>query len=286
MCALSGLPIRYGDKVACLLLYENILKEMGSESNRYFYAAPVFFYGKYDDYGGMEKCSGSQKKFLAACLESALLEKKSKLKIEDYFELKKEAHGDGIKLIASGIFRDYLKDPRTPNPRLFNTLILQSVLDKFLAEYTWQSYNLEKGDYDTQSYNEYLASIDEFYDICVKYYGGQKVLISNTPSHRELGHNLIGHAVRRYYEHDGGLFFRLEFIEQIRHFIADEDKKGFREFLTEFSKFAMMLRFMRDSHRAFIVNPSGHQDTSTHAQRFIAGLTIEVGRMIDQQYEE
>lgn len=286
ICNLSGLPVAHGDKVASLFLYENLLREGGSDTNLYFHAAPFLIYGKYDDYGGVEKIRTPIRGWIQNWMQASLKQKTSSFKLEDYFEMKKEACGRGVELLSAGILKDYLKDPRSPHPRLFNILILQSVLDKVFAEYTWREYNAEKGDYDILSYKDYVASIEEFYDICAKYYGSQKVIISHTPSHRELGRNLIGHAVRKYHEHEGGMFFRMEFVDTLRAIVSDKHREQFHLLLEEFSKFAMIHKVMKDTHRAFIVGPSGHQDTSTDAQRFMASLTIEVGRMIDQRYEE
>jgi len=284
-CALTGLPILYGDKVAVLFLYENNIRDNSSEATRYFYAAPMMVYGKYDDYGGAEKCKGTQENFLFKALKESLLDSKGLSKLEDYFELKKESHGDGIKMQAPGIFKDYLKDPRTPHPRLYNTLILESTLNKFLEGYTWESYNAETRDYDKISYQSYLDSIDEYYAICEEFFKTAS-LLDHLPGHRQLKNNLVGHAVRSYREHDGGIFFMHEFTETLKEYVTNKDKDGFREFLTEFSKYAIMRVFMRKSRRPYIVNPSGTQDSSTDSQRFIAQVTLEIGREIDRHFEE
>ena len=71
-CAISNLHVTAGQDVVVFLLLENKDKKTFCYSNAMYDLCPVPFYGKYNDYGGVEECHGFGMNIVVEALRSQL----------------------------------------------------------------------------------------------------------------------------------------------------------------------------------------------------------------------
>lgn len=71
-CAISNLHIHAGQDVAVFLLVKNVREDSFCYSNALYRVMPMPFYGKYDDYGGVEECHGLGIPIILDALKSRL----------------------------------------------------------------------------------------------------------------------------------------------------------------------------------------------------------------------
>lgn len=71
-CAISNLHITAGQDVVVLLLGKNHSEKSACYSNMLYEVCPMPFYGKYDDYGGVEECHGVGLDFVVTAMKSQL----------------------------------------------------------------------------------------------------------------------------------------------------------------------------------------------------------------------
>src|SRR5690606_21348644 len=130
---------------------------------RYYYPAPVMFYGKYNDYGSVEDCHGTQIPLLIKEIRQHIyitkeMKSAAKLSLEDI--LKIETDSGCVELVSRNIFRRALKNGDTTKTHLNHVVIRQDVLDQFLEKYNYERFN--GTDYDTINYQVLVDSIDKY----------------------------------------------------------------------------------------------------------------------------
>lgn len=73
-CAISNLHIKAGQRVMVVMLLRNAQTKSFCYSNALYDVCPVPFYGKYDDYGGVDNCEGFGLNIVVESLRSQLYE--------------------------------------------------------------------------------------------------------------------------------------------------------------------------------------------------------------------
>lgn len=73
-CAISNLHVGYGADVVVLMLLENRERKEFVYSNALYDVCPIPFYGKYDDYGGVDDCHGYGLNIVVEAIKSRLYE--------------------------------------------------------------------------------------------------------------------------------------------------------------------------------------------------------------------
>jgi hypothetical protein len=144
-CALTHLPISVDEEVYVLLLMEgkSYDKYRGNHcySNTYYQPLPLYFEGKYNDYGAVEDCHGDFLEDIIECVRENLVEmelddnkyhdipvKKDKFDIDVLFEADHEA-----RLYVTP--NEYDRGRGVEKNRLTHITIRKGVLDKLLEEY-------------------------------------------------------------------------------------------------------------------------------------------------------
>ncbi len=104
-CFLSNLSISAGEEMALMTLIQT-RPGMGScRPTEHYYAAPVMIYGKYDDYGGMENCHGTEIEYLMQeFIDSHTLEEG--MSVEDFT---REGDAGGLYFADVNTFHQKLK---------------------------------------------------------------------------------------------------------------------------------------------------------------------------------
>ncbi len=135
-CFLSNLAITHGEEMALMTLIQT-KPEMGAcRPTEYYYPAPVMIYGKYDDYGGMENCHGSEIEYLLQeFIDNHTLEEGTSAEVFT-------TTGDSGDLYFSDIntFTKKLKGEKNAGIPVQHVAIKMSVLNRFLDQYYFTNY--------------------------------------------------------------------------------------------------------------------------------------------------
>lgn len=266
-CFLSNLPIRHGEEIAALLLVENKPGWSSLHSTRFYWPAPAMFYGKYDDYGGVEDCHGSQIDFL-----------------QDELRLNSGWNG-GVGALSRAVTHSdaglagqlCLQDH--PVDLVF---IKQSVLDIFLDSYCFDEWRVPKvaGEYVRVGYEYLCAQIPAFillYKEHIEQLGENDFLFH---MHPDLGPNasslerLLYSFSDGHYTHPGN-YFRHNFLQRLREMAKNNDDSGIEALLQEFCIFILIFDYMIESRRVYVRPPSS-QNLDTSAQELMANITLDI----------
>lgn len=168
-CAITDLPIRSGEEVAVFFLLNNRFNERANHCywNTYYNLLPFHFYGKYDDYGGVQNCHGDFKDYLIDSIRDKLVEmplgpnkyhdveiSREKLNDTTIFEYDHEH-----RLNVYGDCFELEKDPNASR-LLTHIQIKKSVLDQMLKTFRVSVYRKKNGYQDKMFSYEMMVQAD------------------------------------------------------------------------------------------------------------------------------
>lgn len=303
-CVVSNLPVTYGDEVAMTVIIRNDDGEW-FRPNSLFYISPIMFYGEYNDYGTGENCHGlgldftideyhNYKNTLDKSLEpDELVEKiaRDELKFHDVKTFKASLMGyeDSDKISRLGFIR-------------------KDVLDRILTDFSWKDTFYEKDEhesfiYETINYQYYLDCIPATIETFKKFYEEKAVLIAALktagttkglsgslfdmmPESDMYDKNVLVKWISAHVKESGRQPFHKSIGEKIRELAEANKDDELTAFLTEFSKYVMLYRFMMETRKVFTPQPNTSQDVDTDAHRFFAKMTTDVADEMAKKYDD
>lgn len=266
-CFLSNLSVSYGDEIATLPLIRNSKGYGNLDTTRFYFPAPVMYYGTYDDYGGSEDCYGGQidlilKEFRNHSNFQGTIEHFSREGDQGALHLGEE---DDVDLVV----------------------IKKSVLDRFLEQYYYESWHHKTtdGEYHRVGYKYLCALIPSYITIL-------KSHMRKFDTEHELAHLFdplpvadfdhkhelakIMHFFKEgHYTHPSN-YFRQSIISRLQEMAKNDDDEGLTDLLQEICIFALMMSYMNYSRRVYIRPMCSSQETDPRAQEMMARITLDV----------
>ena len=238
----------------------------GLDPVRFYWPAPVMYYGEYDDYGGTENAHGSQ---IDLILEEFKTHSDWQGDIEHF-----SREGDAGQLTLADNEVDLI-------------VIKQSVLDRFLEEYHYDEYYNDGPDdsgYRKIGY-KYLCAQIPAYVLMLKNHmekmGNDDMARFWSPlpefdwdSNLQLG-KFVTHFKDGHYTHPKN-YFRQPIIHRLQEMAKNDDDEGLSNLLKEMITFALIHSFMNYSRRVFVRPMCSSQETDPKAQEIMARITLAV----------
>ncbi|MHA1289361.1 MAG: hypothetical protein ACTSPB_18390 [Candidatus Thorarchaeota archaeon] len=298
-CIVSNLPVTGGDEVAMTVVTRN---EDGEwyKPNSLFYVSPIMFYGEYNEYGTSEECHGLGLHFTA-----------------DEFRKYKTPIGDDLKpdQFVEKIAREELKfhDVKTFRASLMGMensdnharlgFIRKDILDRIMEDFSWQETFYAKDEhesfiYEKINYQYFLDCIPEAIKTFKAYYkkAEEEAKVMGGVSHTLMFHPVpdsdmkdTNTVVRWIYAHSKESQqqpFHKSIGEKIKSMAEANQDEQLTDFLAEFSKYAILYRFMMESRKAFTPQPNTSQDVDTDGHQFLAKITTEVADEMAKKYDD
>lgn len=266
-----------------MLLIQNIAGYELHEPTQYYYPAPFFFYGKYDDYGAAYDCHGSQLPYLLGEFQETGVGNGSEWTIDQLFEAD---HENKLRLTTAKTFYRQLAGERDPHIPVTHVVILQDVFDELLEKYSWDVWMPELRTANYQTYLDYIpatiSSLKQFYnkDITIRFL--QWPADHNT----DLNDNILSREITNHFGRPRDYFFIESLSDRIEEYVLAEEDDKLEEMLIEFSKMCVLHAYMRGARKTFFPANSAGQDVSTEGQRLMAEITIKAGKAIDARFDE
>lgn len=298
-CIVSNLPITCGDEVAMTIVTKN---EDGEwyKPNSLFYISPIMFYGEYNDYGSGEGCHGLGLDFTADEFRKYKTKISKKLKPDQVVE--KIARED-LQFHNVKTFKASLMGMADCDNHGRLGFIRKDILDCIMEDFSWQQTFYDKSKdlefvYHTINYQYFLDCIPDAIKTFKKYYkdAAEETKATGQPSltltfHRVPDSDMkdTNTVVRWIYAHDRESSqhpFHKSIGEKIKELAEANKDEELTAFLAEFSKYALLYKFMMESRKVFTPQPNSSQDSDTDAHQFLAKITTEIGIEMNRESKE
>lgn len=306
-CALTNLPVMGGDDVYVFILEEHPF----NRTHNYCYPTnfwcplPIYFEGKYDDYGGVEECHGPLMDTLIDAIRENLIEMpqgenkyhdipvmKEGFNVEKMFEADHEG-----RLFVKGMGTwEHAK----PTLALRHIVIHKRVLDQLLNEFTIDNYEINPK--TNKGFNKTLTYTDFVNDAL-----GYARQIMKRAETGEMSVALMLGYIRTAPGKPGEWFGRMfgsgemRFLQTINperliqdilwKFEKKEDVEATRLYLydvvRQLALYGWLENFMNHGRRMWIPpSGSGSQNDETTAQRSLARVTLDTAEWLDHRWDE
>lgn len=295
-CFLSNLSIGCGEEMALMTLIRTSLEMGAYAAVEHYYPAPVMIYGKYDDYGGMENCHGSEINYLLSeFVDNHTLE--DTVDIEEFTRL-----GDQGSLYFSDIntFHDKLKGNKNAGIPVQHVVIKLRVLERFLEQYYFTDYHIlkdpeqeiNKDNYVPINYEYLCNSIPAYIEKLKTYYAENSRLAVNTkkvgqsvslfsnlifnpvPEINRDNPNIMGQWLHFFAKDVGVDFFKKSYTDRIQALAEANKDEELTSCLQEFCKYIMIYSYMNFSRRVYIRPQCSSQETDPIAHKLMAEITL------------
>lgn len=263
----------------------------GCKPTEFYYPAPVMIYGKYDDYGGMEDCYGSEIGYLLKeFVDGHTLGEN--VGVEEFCRL-----GDQglLHFVDKNAFHQKLKGDANARVRVQQVAVNLRVLNRFLDEYCFTNYHiLRDPTKPPSSPNNYVPINYKF--LCDSIPAYIKRLKEHLHSDDTLTYPLLPipdpdwndpdilgrwlHDFSRDVCYD---FFRKSYINRLQTLARNNEDEELTSCLQEFCKYMMIYSYMNYSRRVYIRPQCSSQETDPIAHKIMAEITLAE---IEQQRKE
>lgn len=298
-CIVSNLPVVCGDEVAMTIITLNDDGEW-YKPNSLFYISPIMFYGEYNDYGSSENSHGLGLHFTA-----------------DEFRKYKTRIGDNVKpdefvdLLAREdlCFHD-VKSFRANLMGMTGTeklgrlgFIRKDILDRIMEDFSWKEtfYGKTEDDefiYFTINYQYFLDCIPDAIKRFKKYYkkAAEDALTTGQPSFTLQFHpvpetdmkdtNTVMRWINAHDRESKEHPFHKSIGEKIKSMAEADQDEQLADFLAEFSKYAVLYKFMMETRSVFTPQPNSSQDTDTDGHLLLTKIITDVALEMKKKYND
>ena len=294
-CMISNLPVTHGTEVAMTIL----TKSDGEwyKPNSLFYLSPIMFYGEYDDYGSSENTSdGIGLQFTVDEYQAHKTKFDDKLSADEIVTkiAREELIFHDVKTFKAGLMGMADEDKIS---RL--GFIRKDVLDRILEDYSWETtfYDKTKDEefiYHTINFQYYLDCIPDaiktFKAHYEKYSGSPAMAsmlsFSPVPDSDMHDSNMLIKWVHAHSKESTQHPFHKSIGTKIQELAEANLDEELTEFLTEFSKYCVLFKFMMDSRKVFTPQPNTSQDCDTDTHRLFSKIVTDIAEEVEKQYND
>lgn len=288
-CFLSNLSITCGEEMALMTLIQTE-PEMGAYGAvEHYYPAPVMIYGEYDDYGGMEKCYGSEIDYLLKeFVDNHTLN--DNISVEEFTRIGDQG---GLYFSDVNVFHQKLKGNKNAGIPVQHIAIKLCVLNQLLDQYHFIDYQIKdsKDKYVPINY-EFLCDLIPTYIKKLKKHVEKNE--NNDPIFNRLNwepvppimwndSDILGKLLQNFINDVGRDFYRDSFKNHLHTLVKNNNDEGLINILKEFCKYSIIGSYMSYSRRVFIRPQCSSQETNPIAQKLMAEITLDV---IEQEKEK
>lgn len=258
-----------GEEVAVLPIVQNTLMQSGT--CHYFGPLPVFLYGKYDDYGGLEEDTCVDRALFHQIIsENSSIKLSGPISTEKYFE---HCIRGELGIMTPKTFAKSLKGGKDGHLAVENLFMKKSVLDKILEEFQFISYHT--GAVTEESYKSLLANIEP----------GRKDVQAAARSPLSVssfvGLGSFSKYIQSYCEHLAPFTVGGVTKQRVMDLSEEEDLCQYTALLTDLYKVVTLNMFLMHSRRCFFPSKCSSQELDTSSQVLIARLTVEEAKRIE-----
>lgn len=300
-CALSNLPIFYGERTYVFVLEESSSFERSRAVYPNYLYDPILlpFESTYNDYGAGEDSSGLALPLILDFLKRGLIEKEQGESRYRDVEVKREGFNE--EKFFETVHEDRLEIKTYDGPKKVKFVMMRKdVVDQLLEKYVIEEYvrwddEAKKGVYRKYNFQDILDSIDEFLERCSEVLQSLDEHPFKSLFEFELRHwlgkyeddNLSSRLLRRLSEgtSKGSSILRADFVLPglLRAGKFDEAKP-----LIELALKGVFIYDFMETVRRCWVPPCGEgsQDGDLYPHRLLAQTTIDIADAIDAQFKE
>lgn len=279
-CAITNLPIFYGEEVYVFLLQAKPIPTSKCYPDFLYGVLPIHFEGTYDDYGAVENCKGP----LLNTLMNIIMDNLVEMPLSDYDKVKVTKSNLNVKTLFEFDHLRTLFVNEYKKVALTHIQIKKHVLDTIIREYKVTIYNPK-------------------YDVN-KPYGGDNVGTIN------VGYDYLYNAVNEYIiplqedvlnqKHDWYIQEKFFTMDNVRHGLITTPYRLLMSFLNgELENVTtndfihqnivdyILNKYMEDSRGVWTPSSgAGSQDDSTTAQELRAKLIIKSAKMCNNRWND
>lgn len=299
-CALSNLPILYGEEVYILFLVQDDLDPFVSDhcySTTYYSPLPFFIEGKYNDYGAAEECHGDLFDEVIDFFKRNIIE--FDLGENEYHDIPVKKENFDIKMLFDAdhegrlfIHKKRILPQCKSKLRVEHIQIKKSVLDKLLA-----GLEIDKNDlnyYLKKSGSSELNLFKRYQNLIPKIFSATETLNEEKSELFDKFPNMFLTSLASQFpeDYEFGDFvkvlattcgadatftmplFRTINVEYLDLYKTNKEK--LEKILNNFAVMKWLLRFMEISRKTWIVpSQEGSQNTDTSCQKLLAKIVFE-----------
>lgn len=270
-CAITNLPIHYGEEVYTFFLVERPYLDNHCYQNTYYDLFPFHFTGKYDDYGDVEDCSEESKYVIDYLKENVFEFEQGENKYHD-IPVKKDAFDLEMLFKADHSKRLYVKNSsrllvsKKDKLRFTHILVKKTIIDKILNSIGIPYYKNE--DYMNTVYAKYMDFENEVPTL--------RTSASNHKSELLAFRLLVDELDEKW---DFLKYIKVKHGWNYATHLAYSNIENEKEFNTIMMQLIMcnLLDYMMDDARRVWIRPSGDgsQNSGTFIQKTLAQITID-----------
>jgi len=295
-CFLSNLSISCGEDMALMTLMKT-KSDMGAcRPTEYYYPAPVMIYGKYDDYGGMENCYGSEIEYLLQeFIDNHTLEEDTS--VEAFTSI---GDSGGLYFADLNTFHKKLKGEKNAGIPVQHVAIKMSVLNRFLDQYYFTNYHIlenpglgaeekfKQDNYIPINYKFLCDLIPAYIEKLKKHIVDDSLLFDLVPDPDWKDPDILGRWIHNFTRDVGQDFYRKSFPDRLRILAINNEDEELTSCLQEFCKYIMIFSYMNQARRVYIRPQCSSQETDPIAHKLMSEITLNVieHEQIEQEKED
>ncbi len=298
-CIVSNLPVVCGDEVAMTIVTRNDDGEW-YRPNSLFYISPIMFYGEYNDYGSGENCHGLGLHFTADEFRAYKTRIGKNVKPDEFVE---KIARDDLCFHDVKSFKANLSGNVGTEKRGRLGFIRKDILDRIMEDFSWEEtfYGKTEDDefiYFTINYQYFLdcipAAIKTFKDYYKK--AQEETLATGQPSMTLMFHpvpetdmrdsNAVVRWIQAHNRESKDHPFHKSIGEKIKSMAEADQDEQLTDFLAEFSKYAVLYKFMSETRKVFTPQPNTSQDCDTDVHQFYAKIVTDVAIEMEKKYND
>ncbi len=268
--------------------------EMGScAPTEHYYPAPVMIYGKYDDYGGMENCHGSEIDYLLKeFIDNYTLEEGTSAET-----FTRTGDSGGLYFADINTFTKKLKGKKDAGIPVQHAAIKMSVLNRFLDQYYFTNYHILKNPdpekkFDQDNYvpinYEFLCNLIPAYIIKLKEHihydeddpGLRRIIWEPVPNPDWEDPDILGRWIHSFTKDVVQDYYRGSFTDRLQELARNNKDEELTSCLQEFCKYMLIYSYMNFARRVYIRPQCSSQETDPIAHVLMANITLDV---VEQQ---
>jgi hypothetical protein len=181
--------------------------------------------------------------------------------------------------------------------------IRKDILDRIMEDFSWEETFYERTEdnsfvYHTISYQYFLDCIPEAIKTFKAYYkkAEEEAKATGQPSFTlqfqpvpDSDMKDPNTVVRWIFAHDKEskqIPFHASIGDKIKELAEADKDEELTAFLAEFSKYAVLYKFMNDTRKAFTSQPNTSQDCDTDGHRLLAKITVDIADEMAKKYDD
>ena len=239
--------------------------EMGAcRPTEYYYPAPVMIYGKYDDYGGMENCYGTEIEYLLQeFIDNHTLEEDTSVEV-----FTTTGDSGGLYFADLNTFHKKLKGEKNAGIPVQHVAIKMSVLNRFLDKYYFTDYHIlkdtsidaddekrfEQDNYVPINYKflrdaipAYIAKLKEHIKYDEDDPALRRMILDPVPAPNWDDPDILGRWIHSFTRDVAQDFYRSSFIDRLQTLARNNEDEELTSCLQEFCKYMLIYSYINYS---------------------------------------